>query len=86
MKNGWKHVEFRSAVGPILEANGLGYKDMGHYDFIKANGDVTRADYTFAYHKVDGGADHASSLVSHLGTIGREWVKVDSMVTLGHAE
>ena len=54
LKNGWKHVEFRSAAGPILEANGLGYKDMGQYDFIKANGDITRADYTFAYHKVDG--------------------------------
>ena len=54
LKNGWKHVAFRSAAGPILEANGLGYKDMGQYDFIKANGDITRADYTFAYHKVDG--------------------------------
>ena len=54
LKNGWKHVEFQSAVGPILKAGGLGYKDMGHYTFVKANGDATRADYTFAYHKLNG--------------------------------
>ena len=54
LKNGWKHVEFQSAVGPILKAGGLDYKDMGHYTFVKANGDATRADYTFAYHKLNG--------------------------------
>ena len=52
--NAWKRVEFQSAVGPILKAGGLGYKDMGHYTFINAQGDATRADYTFAYHKIDG--------------------------------
>ena len=52
--NNWKHIEFQSAAGPILKAGGLGYKDMGHYTFVKENGDATRADYTFAYHKLDG--------------------------------
>ena len=52
--NAWKRVEFQSAVGPILKAGGLGYKDMGHYTFINEQGDATRADYTFAYHKLNG--------------------------------
>ena len=52
--NGWKKVDFQSATGPVLEAGGLAYKDMGHYDFVKENGDSTRADYTFAYRKLDG--------------------------------
>lgn len=51
---GWKSVEFQSAVGPVLKAGGLGYKDMGHYTFIDGNGNATRADYTFAYHKLNG--------------------------------
>ncbi len=54
LKNGWKQVDFQSAVGPILKAGGLGYKDMGHYTFVNGAGDATRADYTFAYHKLDG--------------------------------
>lgn len=54
LNNGWKQVEFQSSVGPVLEAGGLGYRDMGHYTFVNANGDSTRADYTFAYHKLDG--------------------------------
>lgn len=54
LNNGWKHVDFQSAVGPIIKAGGLGYKDMGHYTFVNAQGDATRADYTFAYHKLDG--------------------------------
>ena len=54
LKRGWKRVEFQSAVGPILKAGGLGYKDMGHYTFVDADGNATLADYTFAYHKVDG--------------------------------
>ncbi|MEM9379597.1 MAG: hypothetical protein AAGB93_06560 [Planctomycetota bacterium] len=54
LNNGWKHVEFQSAVGPILKAGGLGYKDMGHYTFVNERGDATRADYTFAYHKFGG--------------------------------
>lgn len=54
LKNCWKHIEFQSAVGPILKAGGLGYKDMGQYTFVNASGDATRADYTFAYHKLDG--------------------------------
>ena len=54
LAHGWKHVEFQSAVGPILKAGGLGYKDMGHYTFVNAEGKATRADYTFAYHKLDG--------------------------------
>ena len=54
LKNGWKHVDFQSAVGPILKAGGLGYKDMGHYTFVNERGDATRADYTFAYHKLGG--------------------------------
>ncbi|MEM8769670.1 MAG: hypothetical protein AAGE43_19730 [Pseudomonadota bacterium] len=52
--NAWKRVEFQSAVGPILKAGGLGYKDMGHYTFVNEAGDATRADYTFAYHKLGG--------------------------------
>ena len=54
LKFGWKRVEFQSAAGPILKAGGLGYKDMGHYTFIDGDGNATRADYTFAYHKLDG--------------------------------
>lgn len=51
---GWKTVQFQSAVGPVLEAGGLGYKDMGHKILTNLNGETTRADYTFAYHKLDG--------------------------------
>lgn len=54
LNNGWKTVEFQSAVGPILKAGGLGYKDMGHYTFVDRAGNATRADYTFAYHKLEG--------------------------------
>ncbi|MEL7297091.1 MAG: hypothetical protein AAGJ86_05480 [Pseudomonadota bacterium] len=54
LKNGWVRVDFQSATGPILKAGGLGYKDMGHYTFVNGAGDATRADYTFAYHKLDG--------------------------------
>ena len=54
LHNGWKHVEFQSAVGPIRRVGGMGYKDMGHYTFVNGRGDATRADYTFAYHKLDG--------------------------------
>ncbi|MEM8576888.1 MAG: hypothetical protein AAGF60_03470 [Pseudomonadota bacterium] len=54
LKNGWVRVDFQSAVGPILKAGGLGYKDMGHYTFVNGAGDATRADYTFAYHKLEG--------------------------------
>lgn len=52
--NAWKRVDFQSAVGPIPSAGGPGYFDMGHYDFVNEQGDATRADYTFAYHKSDG--------------------------------
>jgi len=54
LKNAWKRVEFRSAAGPILQAGGFGYNDMGRYTFVNAKGHATRADYTFAYHKLDG--------------------------------
>lgn len=54
LNQGWKRVAFQSAVGPILKAGGLGYKDMGHYTFVDENGLATRADYTFAYHKLNG--------------------------------
>ncbi len=54
LNKGWKSVEFESAVGPILKAGGLGYKDMGHYTFVDGDGNATRADYTFAYHKLNG--------------------------------
>ena len=52
LNRGWKRVEFQSAAGPVLKAGGLGPKDMGHYTF--GDGNATRADYTFAYHKLDG--------------------------------
>lgn len=54
LNRGWKRVELQSAAGPILKAGGLGYKDMGHYTFVDGDGNATRADYTFAYHKLDG--------------------------------
>ena len=54
LKRGWKRVDFQSAAGPVLKAGGLGYKDMGHYTFVDGDGNATRADYTFAYHKLDG--------------------------------
>lgn len=68
LKNNWQSVEFQSAAGPILKAGGLGYKDMGHYTFRDAHGNATRADYTFAYHKLDGRvliSLHHSSLTWH---------------------
>ncbi|MEO0371966.1 MAG: hypothetical protein AAF231_10955 [Pseudomonadota bacterium] len=68
LKNGWKKVDFQSAVGPILKAGGLGYKDMGHYTFVNGAGEATQADYTFAYHKLDGKvliSLHHSSLTWH---------------------
>ena len=51
--NAWKQIDFHSAAGPILQAGGLGYKDMGQYTFVNGAGEATRADYTFAYHKLD---------------------------------
>ena len=54
LKRGWKEVEFQSAAGPVLKAGGLGYKDMGHYRFTDGDGNETRVDYTFAYHKLNG--------------------------------
>ena len=54
LNRGWKQVDFQSAAGPILKAGGLGYTDMGHYTFIDSEGNATRADYTFAYHKLGG--------------------------------
>lgn len=68
LHRGWKTVDFRSAVGPILKAGGLGYKDMGHYTFVDGDGHATRADYTFAYHKIAGRvliSLHHSSLTWH---------------------
>lgn len=54
LKNAWTRVEFQSEIGPIHKAGGLGFKDMGHYTFINAKGEATRADYTFTYHKLGG--------------------------------
>lgn len=54
LKNGWKKVEFASAAGPLPNAGGPGYRDMGHCTFYDADGNATNADYTFAYHKVNG--------------------------------
>ncbi|MEL6574621.1 MAG: phosphoribosyl-AMP cyclohydrolase [Pseudomonadota bacterium] len=54
LNRGWTRVDFQSAAGPVLKAGGLGYKDMGHYTFIDSAGNATRADYTFAYHKLNG--------------------------------
>lgn len=54
LKLGWTSVEFQSAAGPILKAGGLGYKDMGRKILTNGDGVVTKADYTFAYHKLNG--------------------------------
>ena len=54
LNRGWKQVEFRSAVGPVLNAGGLSFGDMGHYTFIDGDGNATDAEYTFVYHKRDG--------------------------------
>nr|WP_070959924.1 hypothetical protein [Hyphomonas sp. Mor2] len=54
LKRGWVSVDFQSAAGPILQAGALGFMDMGQYTFVDGNGDGTQADYTFAYHKVNG--------------------------------
>ncbi|MCH2108406.1 MAG: hypothetical protein MK135_03695 [Polyangiaceae bacterium] len=54
LKHGWKKVDFKSAAGPLMNAGGLSFQDMGQYDFINGAGAITKADYTFAYHKVDG--------------------------------
>ncbi|MBO6655439.1 MAG: hypothetical protein JJ934_01015 [Pseudomonadales bacterium] len=52
--NAWKRIEFRSAAGPLIDAGGLGYRDMGQYTFFNENGEMTHADYTYAYHKLRG--------------------------------
>ena len=54
LKRGWTRVDFQSAAGPLLLPGGLGYRDMGHCTFIDREGNATHADYTFAYHKIDG--------------------------------
>lgn len=54
LNHGWKEVNFQSAVGPLLNAGGLGYRDMGHCTFVDGEGRPTHVDYTFAYHKIDG--------------------------------
>ena len=54
LNRGWKQVDFRSAAGPVLNAGGLGCMDMGQYTFIDSDSDATLADYTFAYHKLEG--------------------------------
>ena len=54
LNRGWKKVEFHSAVGPLPNPGGLSYSDMGQYAFVARDGDVTRADYTFVYHKRNG--------------------------------
>lgn len=54
LKRGWKQVKFQSSAGPIMNAGGLGYRDMGHCTFVDGDGNATQADYTFVYHKLDG--------------------------------
>ncbi len=54
LNRGWKRVDFQSGAGPIRRRGGYGYMDMGHYTFIDGDGNATRADYTFAYHKLEG--------------------------------
>ncbi|MEM6638183.1 MAG: hypothetical protein AAF667_20130 [Pseudomonadota bacterium] len=54
LKRGWTDVQFQSAAGPVEDAGGLSYKDMGQYTFVDGDGDGTLADYTFAYHKLGG--------------------------------
>ncbi len=54
LANAWKQVNFESAAGPVLNAGGLGYTDMGQYTFVNGEGNATKADYTFSYHKVNG--------------------------------
>ena len=54
LNRGWKQVHFNSATGPIPDTGGLGFRDMGHYTFVDGHGNETHADYTFAYHKLNG--------------------------------
>ena len=54
LNRGWKEVKFQSAAGPLPNPGGLSYSDMGNYAFVDGDGAVTRADYTFVYHKRDG--------------------------------
>ena len=54
LNRGWARVDFQSAVGPILKAEGRECQDMGHYTFTDGDGHATHADYTFAYHKLGG--------------------------------
>ncbi|MEM9305279.1 MAG: hypothetical protein AAGE01_24435 [Pseudomonadota bacterium] len=54
LRQGWTRVVFQSEVGPVPMAGGPGYADMGHYAFSDGDGGVTRADYTFCYHKLGG--------------------------------
>lgn len=65
LKRGWAQVNFQSAIGPVRIPGGLSYKDMGHCTFVDGDGAATQADYTFIYHKRDGGvliSLHHSSL------------------------
>jgi len=54
LTNGCVSVDFQSAAGPLPRADGLSYIDMGQYIFTKGDGQSTKADYTFEYHKRDG--------------------------------
>ncbi len=54
LNRGWTQVKFQSAVGPVLNSDGRGCKDMGCYEFIDGQGGSTHADYTFIYHKLGG--------------------------------
>jgi len=54
LNHGWKQVNFQSAVGPLPNPGGLSFSDMGQYSFVDGSGVITRADYTFVYHKRDG--------------------------------
>ena len=51
---GWVEVTFESARGPRMGGGGISWRDMGHYTFTNAEGQSTKVDYTFAYHKKGG--------------------------------
>ena len=54
LNRGWTQVDFDSAAGAIPMADGHGLMDMGHYTFLDGSDETTHADYTFAYHKLEG--------------------------------
>jgi hypothetical protein len=54
LRRAFTQVDFESACGPVLVADGLSAQDMGHYYFKSPDGSILKADYSFIYKKSQG--------------------------------